>query len=95
MVRNYKFYDKEAIDPIIISYEFDPPFCSQLDEELKSTYGDDLIYVKEINHRDRIIRLHTAYDSGKGTLYLKNERKEEQISEKESIRFWIKKILIS
>jgi hypothetical protein len=26
--------------------------------------------VKEINHRDKVIRLHSGYDSGKGTRYV-------------------------
>ncbi|QKX07701.1 hypothetical protein HN014_22135 (plasmid) [Aquimarina sp. TRL1] len=70
MIRNYKFYDKEAIEPRIISYEFDPPFYENMDAELKEIYGSNLTFVKEINHRDKIIRIHSTYDSGKGTLYI-------------------------
>lgn len=70
MVRNYKFYDKESIKHTIVSYEFEPPFYKNLDAELKSIYGEALTFVKEINHKDKIIRIHSAYDSGKGTLYV-------------------------
>ncbi len=78
MIRNYKFYDKEATRPVIVTYEFDPPFYENLDEELKSQYGEDLTFVKEINHRDRIIRIHTAYDSGKGTLYVPPAKRKKR-----------------
>ena len=70
MVRNYKYFDKDELEPRIVSYEFEPPFYENFDNEMKSIYGEALTFVKEINHRDKIIRIHSAYDSGKGTLYI-------------------------
>lgn len=70
MIRNYKFFDKGEVEPRIISYEFEPPFYDNFDNEMKMIYGESLTFVKEINHRDKIIRIHSAYDSGKGTLYV-------------------------
>lgn len=78
MVRNYKFYGKEETKPVIISYEFEPPFYDNLDEELKMQYGEDLTFVKEINHREKVIRIHSAYDSGKGTLYIPPAKRKKR-----------------
>jgi len=71
MKRNYKFYDKESTDPIRVQYEFDSPFYENLDKHLKELYGNDLTFVKLIDHKSKIIKLHTGYDSGKGTVYVK------------------------
>lgn len=70
MKRNYKFYESEAIEPKIISFDLPVPFHKNLDKNLKEQYGEDLTFVKEINHKERIIRLHNQYDSGKGTIYV-------------------------
>ncbi len=70
MKLNYRFFDKEDFEGRIITYEFDVPFHKNMDDELKSIYGESLTFIKEINHRDKIIRLHTAFDSGKGTKYV-------------------------
>lgn len=78
MKRKYKFYDKEALVPTSITYDFPAPFEAHLDAQLKSEHGEELTFVKEINHRARIIRLHSAYDSGKGTLYVAAPTREEQ-----------------
>lgn len=90
MRRNYKFFDKEEIDPRIIRYEFDPPFYENLDQELKEIYGEELTFVKEINHRDQIIRIHSGYDSGKGTRYVPPKPRKKP---REKIDFRLKRIL--
>jgi len=78
MKRNYRFYGKEAQEPTIWSFEFEGDFYEQVDKELKEIYGEDLTFVKEINHSDRIIRLHSGYDSGKGTLYVPPKKRKKQ-----------------
>lgn len=70
MKLNYRFFDKEDFVGRIITYEYDAPFHKNMDADFKSMYGEDLSFVKELNHADRIIRLHSAYDSGKGTRYV-------------------------
>lgn len=70
MKLNYRFYDKEDFQGRIITYEYDAPFHKNMDEEMRSIYGEELTFVKELNHKDRIIRLHSGYDSGKGTKYV-------------------------
>ena len=70
MIRNYTFFDKEDFEGRTVQYEFDAPFYENMDEDLKMVYGEELTFVKEINHRDKIIRIHSGYDSGKGTLYV-------------------------
>jgi hypothetical protein len=78
---NYTYFDREEIQGRTVQYEFEPPFYENLDAELKMEYGEALTFVKEINHRDRIIRIHSAYDSGKGTKYVppKKPKKGRQI----------------
>lgn len=70
MKLKYKFFDKEDWKGRTILYEYDVPFIENMDNDLKSMYGENLTFVKELNHRDRIIRIHSAYDSGKGALYI-------------------------
>ena len=67
MKRIYSFYDKEALKPRKITFEFPPPFEKNLEEDLKSTYGEDLVFVKLIDYESRVIQLYSGYDSGKGT----------------------------
>lgn len=70
MKLKYTFFDKEDFEGRLITYEYDVPFHKNMDEDFKSMYGESLSFVKELNHRDKIIRIHTAYDSGKGTIYV-------------------------
>lgn len=70
MIRNYKFYDPESTKSRIVRYNFPAPFYENLDKYLKEIYGSNLYHVKEINHKDHIIRIHSAYDTGKGTHYV-------------------------
>lgn len=70
MIRNYKFYDPESIKSRIVKFNFPPPFYENLDKHLKEIYGSNLYHIKEINHKDHIIRMHSAYDTGKDTHYV-------------------------
>ena len=70
MKRKYKFYGQECYDYNYITYDFPVPFIENLDNYLRDLYGSNLMFVKEINHELRVIRLHTAYDSGKGCKYI-------------------------
>ena len=70
MVLKYRFFDKEDFEGHIVKYDFEPPFHANMDEEFKEIYGEQLTFIKELNHRDKIIRLHSAFDSGKGTKYV-------------------------
>lgn len=71
MKRNYQFYDKEALNPTnVLRFDFPQPFEGNVDKWVKSEYGEALTFVKEINHRSRVIKLHGGYDSGKGTKYV-------------------------
>jgi hypothetical protein len=70
MKLKYKFFGKEDFEGRTVVYEYDAPFHKNMDEDLKSIYGENLSFVKEINHARKIIRLHSAYDSGKGTRYV-------------------------
>ena len=90
MKLKYKFFDKEDWKGRIIVYEYDAPFIENMDNDFKSMYGENLTFVKELNHKDRIIRIHSAYDSGKGTLYVPpNKRKKPR----KKLRLRIKEIL--
>ena len=64
---NYKFFDSEATEPVIVKYDLPTPFYENLERELKDEFGEELTFVRLIDHQSRVIRLHSAYDSGKGT----------------------------
>jgi hypothetical protein len=49
-------------------FDFPQPFYENVDAHLKSIYN--ILFIKEINHNSRTIRLHNAYDSGKGMRYV-------------------------
>lgn len=66
----YKFFDKEDRVGRFVVYDYPSPFHKNMDEDFKMQYGEELYFIKELNHKDRIIRLHSAYDSGKGTIYI-------------------------
>jgi hypothetical protein len=70
MKLKYRFFDKEDNVGRFITYEFPVPFHENMDIEFKEMYGTDLTFLKELNHRDKIIRIHTAYDSVNGTHYV-------------------------
>lgn len=70
MKRSYTFFDKEDYKGRNITYEYPEPFYENMDEDFRSMFGTDLHFIKELNHRDKIIRMHSAYDSGKGTRYV-------------------------
>jgi len=79
MKLNYKFFRGESINYTVVQYDFPPPFHENLDRELKEMYGEDLTFLKEVNHRDRVIREHSAYDSGKGTRYVPPAKRRKRI----------------
>lgn len=64
MKRKYQFYDKEEVEPREWVFDLPVPFEANLNEELKDQFGPFLALVDHVN---RIIRIHSAYDSGKGT----------------------------
>jgi hypothetical protein len=78
MKRIYSFYDKEAITSIKITYDFPQPFYENLDRHLKEIFNP--LFIKEINHRDKVIKIHSAYDSGKGMEYIPFVKVEKQDS---------------
>lgn len=70
MKRTYRFFDKEDYKGRKVTFDYPQPFYENMDADFRSIYGEDLYFIKELNHRDKIVRLHNAYDSGKGTRYV-------------------------
>ena len=77
MKRKYQFYEKEEVDPRDRVFSFPKPFETNLTEELKTQYGP---FLKLVDHQNRIVRIHSAYDSGKGTTII--EREPEPLRER-------------
>jgi hypothetical protein len=63
MKRIYQFYDKEEIDARERVFEFPPPFHQNMNEDLIGRWGS---FLKLVDHQNRIVRIHSSYDSGKG-----------------------------
>lgn len=59
----YQWYDKESIMSRPIVFEYSPPFHENMNEDLKLQHG---AFLKLIDHQRRVVKLHNAYDSGKG-----------------------------
>lgn len=70
MKRSYTFFDKEDYKGRKITYEYPEPFYENMDADFRDNFGTELTFIKELNHRDKVIRMHSAYDSGKGTRYV-------------------------
>lgn len=65
----YKVFEPHDYRGRNVSFEYDPPFYKNMDDDLKSKYGDNLIDIIELNHRDKKIRMRSP-NTKKGTLYI-------------------------
>ena len=75
MIRKYTFIDENGRSSSY-TYNLPMPFYTNVEKELETQFGEDLTPVVLIDHTNRIIRLHSKYDTGKGTMIIPYHKKD-------------------
>lgn len=63
MKRIYSYYGKGDLDSRPVLFEFPPPFEDNMNRDMQQRWG---AFLKLIDHKRKVVKLHSEYDSGKG-----------------------------
>lgn len=74
MKRIYTYFGREEIVGKPRLFEYEPPFHDNMNEDLKQSWG---AFIALIDHKRKVVKIHSAYDSGKGCIIIPpNPRKQ-------------------